>query len=286
MKRSITAQAAAFVEGARFEYGTKAETRAAILSKLTEIVNERQDLAAILAGTDSPAQDFAGIGPAPSPDTLAELEANTQQRRAPLAARIATLEALFCAICQESAAAGLTFSGGEISPLKRRRIPGQLAAELDAIKRGHRATIPERERLGAEDAAALWDGLTRQGLISGPAATFAYYLGQLSNREPKGQESALYWCGTPMQFAYFIKRFAAVQTARLRSAGVFERYESAGNNTAALCLAFGKDPNKIAALFKDLELQEENAKERQTQAAKERRAAIDAVFNTLPSLNK
>ena len=198
----------------------------------------------------------------------------------------AELDALFVELCRALDAEGLTLTGGEISALKRQGWPEHLAAELDAIKRGHRATIPERERLGAEDAAALWDGLTRQGLISGPAATFAYYLGQLSNRKPKGQESALCWRGTPMQFAYFIKRFAAVQTARLRSAGVFEQYESAGNNTAALCLAFGKDPDKIAALFKDLELQEENAKERQAQAAKERRAVIDAVFNTLPSLNK
>ena len=40
MKRSITAQAAAFVEAARFEYGTKAETRAAILAKLAAILAE------------------------------------------------------------------------------------------------------------------------------------------------------------------------------------------------------------------------------------------------------
>ena len=126
MKRSITAQAAAFVEGARFEYGTKAETRAAILAKLAAILAERNALAAELETITSPAQDFAGIGPAPSPEALAELEANTQQRRAPLAARIASLDALFCAICQESAAAGLTLSGGEISALKRQGMPGQL----------------------------------------------------------------------------------------------------------------------------------------------------------------
>ena len=41
MKRSIKAQAAAFVEGARYEYGTKAETRAAIWAKLAAILAER-----------------------------------------------------------------------------------------------------------------------------------------------------------------------------------------------------------------------------------------------------
>ena len=48
MKRSIKAQAAAFVEGARYEYGTKAETRAAILAKLATILAERNALAAEL----------------------------------------------------------------------------------------------------------------------------------------------------------------------------------------------------------------------------------------------
>lgn len=271
--------------------GMLGELAAALTARNTWAADAER-LAAELAEKCSPAQDFAGIDPETpgqaqaAPENPAQGDAEAQADAEHLAARVAALDALFCEICRALDAEGLTLTGGEISALKRQGWPEHLAAELDAIKRGHRATIPERERLGADDAAALWDGLTRQGLISGPAATFAYYLGQLSNRKPKGQESALCWRGTPMQFAYFIKRFAAVQTARLRSAGVFEQYESAGNNTAALCLAFGKDPDKIAALFKDLELQEENAKERQAQAAKERRAVIDAVFNTLPSLNK
>ena len=72
MKRSITAQAAAFVEAARFEYGTKAETRAAILAKLAAILAERNALAAERETITSPAQDFAGIGPAPSPDASSQ----------------------------------------------------------------------------------------------------------------------------------------------------------------------------------------------------------------------
>ena len=267
-----------------------AELAAALAARNTWAA-EAESLERERAERCSPAQDFAGIEPeTPSqaePETSpAQGNAEAQAEAERLAARVAALDALFCEMCRALDAEGLTLTGGEISALARQGLPEHLAAELDAIKRGHLATIPERERLGAEDIAALWDGLTRQGLISGPAATFAYYLGQLSNRKPKGQESALCWLGTPMQFAYFVKRFAAVQTARLRNARVYKQYESAGTNTAALCLAFGLNPTRIAALYKDLELQEENNKESQAKAAKERRAAIDAVFNTLPSLNK
>ncbi len=223
MKRSITAQAAAFVEDA---YYTAPDTRAAILSRLTEIVNERQDLAAILAGTDSPAQDFAGIGPAPSPDTLAELEANTQQRRDTLAARIATLDALFLAICQATAAAGLTFSGGEISPLKRRRTPDTLAAALDALRREKIAALPAAERLEEETARRLYTALTSTGLISGPWDTFAYYLAQQSTPAAKRPEKPLSWNGTPAQLARLIDLLP-----RKRK----QPY------TRALCLAFGVD---------------------------------------------
>lgn len=223
MKRSITAQAAAFVEDA---YYTAPDTRAAILSRLTEIVNERQDLAAILAGTDSPAQDFAEIDPAPSPDTLAELEANTQQRRDTLAARIATLDALFLAICQATAAAGLTFSGGEISPLKRRRTPDTLAAALDALRREKIAALPAAERLEEKTARRLYTALTSTGLISGPWDTFAYYLAQQSTPAAKRPEKPLSWNGTPAQLARLIDLLP-----RKRK----QPY------TRALCLAFGVD---------------------------------------------
>ena len=226
MKRSITAQAAAFVEGARFEYGTKAETRAAILAKLAAILAERNALAAELETITSPAQDFAGIGPAPSPEALAELEANTQQRRASLAARIASLDALFCAICQESAAAGLTLSGGEISALKRQGMPGQLAAELDALKAGKIAALPAAERLEEKTARRLYTALTSAGLISGPWDTFAYYLAQQSTPAAKRPEKALSWDGTPAQLARLIDLLP-----RKRK----QPY------TRALCLAFGVD---------------------------------------------
>ena len=254
MKRSITAQAAAFVEDA---YYTAPDTRAAILSRLTEIVNERQDLAAILAGTDSPAQDFAEIDPAPSPEALAELEANTQQRRASLAARIAALDALFLAICQATAAAGLTFSGGEISALKRQGMPGQLAAELDALKAGKIAALPAAERLEEKTARRLYTALTSAGLISGPWDTFAYYLAQQSTPAAKRPEKALSWDGTPAQLARLIDLLP-----RKRK----QPY------TRALCLAFGLDARTRLNVV-------QSAKTHPLEAKFD--TQIDLIFNTL-----
>ena len=254
MKRSITAQAAAFVEDA---YYTAPDTRAAILSRLTEIVNERQDLAAILAGTDSPAQDFAEIDPAPSPDTLAELEANTQQRRDTLAARIATLDALFLAICQATAAAGLTFSGGEISPLKRRRTPDTLAAALDALRREKIAALPAAERLEEKTARRLYTALTSAGLISGPWDTFAYYLAQQSTPAAKRPEKPLSWDGKPTELAYFIDRFPRKRKTPY---------------TRALCLAFGVDDRTRLNVVQSARTHADEAKGTDQ---------IDIIFNTL-----
>ena len=254
MKRSITAQAAAFVEDA---YYTAPDTRAAILSRLTEIVNERQDLAAILAGTDSPAQDFAEIDPAPSPEALAELEANTQQRRDTLAARIATLDALFLAICQATAAAGLTFSGGEISPLKRRRTPDTLAAALDALRREKIAALPAAERLEEKTARRLYTALTSAGLISGPEETFLYYLAQQSTPAAKRPEKPLSWDGKPTELAYFIDRFPRKRKRPY---------------TRALCLAFGVDDRTRLNVVQSARTHPDEAKGTDQ---------IDIIFNSL-----
>ena len=257
MKRSITAQAAAFVEGARFEYDTKAETRAAILAKLAAILAERNALAAEQEMITSPAQDFAGIGPEPSPEALAELEADTQQRRASLAARIAALDALFLAICQETAAAGLTLSGGEISALKRRRMPGQLAAELDALKAGKIAALPAAERLEEKTARRLYTALTSAGLISGPWDTFAYYLAQQSTPAAKCPEKPLSWLKGKAEFAYFIERFPRKRKTP---------------HTRALCLAFGYTDREIKNVIQSAHTHADEAKGTNQ---------IDIFFNTL-----
>ena len=181
------------------------------------------------------------------------------------------LDAVFTQICRTLDAKGLTLSGGEISALKRLETPGTLAAELDALKREAAPILPETERLAADDAAALYAGLTRQGLISGPLAAFSYYLAQQSNGQPKRPESGLSWTGTAAQFAYFAKRYFQ------HTQGVIYT-----NREKALCLAFGLDDrqrqNVIRPYLYDLAGKDHKA----TRGS----AVIDAVFNTLPSLNK
>ena len=266
MKRSIKAQAAAFVEGARYEYGTKAETRAAILAKLAAILAERNALAAELETITSPAQDFAGIGPAPSPDALAELDAATQRRRDALAADLAAKDTLFCEICRAMDAAGLTFSGGEISALKRLGLPDALAAELDAVKAGKIAELPAAERLDADTAKSLYSALTSTGLISGPWDTFAYYLGQQTNPKPKRPETPLSWRRSGALFAYFARRIS-------------ERMQPGGYGYAIrekpLCLAFGwTDRRRVNDIRPEIQ------KVRNGHRPKDY-AQIDIIFNTL-----
>ena len=266
MKRSIKAQAAAFVE---YAYYTAPDTRAALLAKLSEIVKERQDLAAVLAGTDSPAQDFAGIGPAPSPDALAELDAATQRRRDALAADLAAKDALFCEICRAMDAAGLTFSGGEISALKRLGLPDALAAELDAVKAGKIAELPAAERLDPEHARKLYAGLTNNGFISGPESAFNYHLAQQTNAKPKRPKTALKWLGKPMQFCFF-----AWQLSKLM--------QMTGNPTireSALCRLFGMPYGKntsVRKYFSDLHQQEETRLFKYKNCSK-----ITEIFETL-----
>ena len=199
MKRSITAQAATFAEDARHGYATARETRAAIVAKFTAILTKRAELA-----TEAEA---LGTGDA-------------------LAADIAALDALFLAICRALDAEGLTLSGGEISALKRQGMPGQLAAELDALKAGKTAALPAAERLEEITARRLHTALTSAGLISGPWDTFAYYLAQQSTPAAKRPEKALSWDGTPAQLARLIDLLP-----RKRK----QPY------TRALCLAFGVD---------------------------------------------
>lgn len=264
MKRSIKAQAAAFVE---YAYYTAPDTRAALLAKLSEIVKERQDLAAVLAGTDSPAQDFAGIGPASSPDALAELNAATQRRRDALAADLAAKDTLFCEICRAMDAAGLAFTREQIKVLKRLKMPETLAAALDIAKAP--ATIPAAERLKPEHARKLYAGLANNGFISGPESAFNYHLAQHTNTKPKRPETALKWLGKPMQFCFF-----AWQLSKLM--------QMTGNPTireSALCCLFGMPYGKntsVRRYFSDLHQQEETRLFKYKNCSK-----ITEIFETL-----
>lgn len=263
MKRSIKAQAAAFVE---YAYYTAPDTRAALLAKLSEIVKERQDLAAVLAGTDSPAQDFAGIGPAPSPDTLAELDAATQRRRDALAADLAAKDALFCEICRAMDAAGLAFTIEQIKVLKRLKMPETLAADLDAVKAGKIAELPAAERLDADTAKSLYSALTSTGLISGPWDTFAYYLGQQTSPKPKRPETPLSWRRSGALFAYFARRISERMQPDVYGYTIREK---------PLCLAFGwTDRQRVNNIRPEIQ------KVRNGHRPKDY-AQIDIIFNTL-----
>ena len=230
MKRSITAQAAAFAEDARHGYTTARETHAAIVAKFTAILTKRAEL---------------------------ETEAGALGTGDALAADIAALDALFLAICRALDAEGLTLSGGEISALKRQGMPGQLAAELDALKAGKIAALPAAERLEEKTARRLYTALTSAGLISGPWDTFAYYLAQQSTPAAKRPEKPLSWDGKGAELAYFIDRFPRKRKRPY---------------TRALCLAFGIDDRTRLNVV-------QSARTHPLEAKFD--AEIDLIFNTL-----
>ncbi len=182
------------------------------------------------------------------------------------AAYIAALDAAFCSLCRALGAEGLTLTGGEISALKRQGAPAQLAAELDAL---HRVTIPRAERLGAEDAAALYYGLARLGLISGPLSAFAYYLGKLPVRREKGPEKPLSWRGTDALFSYFAWRLSMYTQRAAQGYTIREK---------ALCQAFGIDERKRRSTIRPYL---SALRQEETRQAPKGSETIDELFNTL-----
>ena len=115
-------------------------------------------------------------------------------------------------------------------------MPDALAEELETIKGAHLASIPEAERLEDESAAALYEELTRQGLISGSYAAFSYYLGQVTREKRKAPGEGLKWTGKKAEFAYFAQCFTYhTQGAVLGTPLVREK---------ALCRAFGFDDKR------------------------------------------
>lgn len=201
-----------------------AANRAEIGRELSAILKRRAQLAADLEriaeemGEKRNAwQDFADIPGTPKPNKGAQLanieaekaaQAEAENTRVEVEAVISALDLLFCEICRALDFEGLSITSGEISALKRYTIPQRLAVELDTIKRGKIATIPQAERLNVEDAAALYESLTRAGLISGPLEAFIYHLGQVSTPKPKRPNTGLSWLGTAAQFAFFAWRFS------------------------------------------------------------------------------
>ena len=173
---------------------------------------------------------------------------------------------LFLGLCWALAEAGETFTGGELSQA-RRGLPAELSEALDGLKA---VALPDAERLTEEDTAALYEGLTREGLISGPLRTFSHHLGRLSTRKPKGPESALSWTGSRALFAYFVWRFSLYTQPGGLGYTIREQ---------ALCSAFCIDErtrrNTIRPTLSDL-------RQDGSQLPIQGREAIDRVFSALP----
>lgn len=150
----------------------------------------------------------------------------------------AELDALFCEICRALDAEGLTLTGGQISALKRAGLPDALVGELEAIKRGHLASIPEVERLKDKRATAFYEELTQQGLISGSYAAFSYHLGQVTHGKQEAPGEGLKWTGNEAEFAYFAQRFAYYTQPGGRGQPYIRE--------KALCRAFGFDDKRRA----------------------------------------
>ena len=252
---------------------------AAILERRERLAADAEGLAYELAARCSAAQDFADIPgtETPGPDALAQLERSAQDAAAEgretaerLAADIAALDAVFLTICRALDAEGLTLTGGEISALKRQGMPDTRAAAIDALKRRKIATIPAAERLTAQDARALFDGLTAQGFISGDYSAFSYYLAQQPAGNAKRPKSGLSWAGTPGEFAYFVQRLEQYNAARLKP------YQP-GPRITALCLAFGIDA--------ETRTNQVNPPRTHGNKPRGRTAEIAAIFSALPGLN-
>ena len=213
--RSQIPAALASILQARSEYQAQAE----------EI--EREQLERV-----APWEDFGGTPNLAQRETWrAQADKDAKEEEQRVKETIAALDALFCEICRALDAEGLTLTGGQISALKRAGLPDALAEELETIKREHLASIPEAERLEDKSATALYEELTRQGLISGPYAAFSYYLGQVTRGKQKAPGEGLKWTGNKAEFAYFARLFSEFT----QPGGMGQPYI----REKALCRAFG-----------------------------------------------
>lgn len=194
--------------------GQIVEELSAILRRRNELQEDAERLARVYEG-DNSATEFVDLSRKMRNDICAELDA------------------LFAQLCRALDAEGLTLTGGQISALKRAGLPDALADELETIKRGHLASIPEAERLEDESAAVLYEELTRQGLICGPYAAFCYYLGRVIQGKQKAPGEGLKWTGNKAEFAYFARLFSEFT----QPGGMGQPYI----REKALCRAFGLD---------------------------------------------
>lgn len=190
-----------------------------------EIKREQQERPA-------PWDDFGGAPTDAQRDAwIVRAQAEAEAELVQIKNTIKALDGLFLEVCRALYEHGIT--GGQISELKRSGMPKAWARILEKLKRERPASIPEAERLEDGSAAALYEELTHQGLISGPYATFSYYLGQVADTARKAPAEPLKWNGNKSEFAYFARRFSDYTQRAQRARGTIRE--------KALCLAFGFD---------------------------------------------
>lgn len=217
-------------EGGAPDY--KRELRA-ILDRLAVLKQERGDLAHYA----SAAEDFADT-PQDEERGRAHTQAEAERRGAEIDAERRALGILFRTLCRALGHFGVTFTGQELRKVREgRELTAKQAEALGALHRTKTPTLPAADRLTEEDTATLYEGLTREGLVSGSLQAFAYHLGPLSNGEPIGENSPISWTrrrGWAALFAHFVERFANYSATR-------QGKTSTPNRTTALCRAFGID---------------------------------------------
>lgn len=210
----------------------KGELRA-ILDRLADLKADRERLAHYV----HPAEDFAET-PEEEEQGRVRTQAERERRGAEIDAERRALGLLFRTMCRALGHFGITFTGQELRKIREgRTLTAKQAEALGALHRTKTPTLPAADRLTAEDTAALYEGLTREGLVSGSLAAFSYHLGPLSNGEPIGENSPISWAqrrGWAALFAYFVERFAHYSATR-------QGKTSTPNRTTALCRAFGID---------------------------------------------
>lgn len=274
--------------------------RADISRELAAILAERErqnfELELLSMEDGNPWEDFADIPPEDGNATASEAAANPTdtaeaseasearrvyeearqaeraEARAEIEAKISALDKLFKYICKALNISKHYLTGGEISALKRAGVPPELAAHLDTIKREHRNSLPEAERLTAEDAEALYNGLTRAGFIKGTLTDFKGFMGKLSTQEYTSRNSPISWLNTHALFAFFAWRFTKYTQAP--GGGYLIRQK-------ALCKAFDikekRWQNVIAPYLNDF---------RSGRSGCNGSAEIEKIFAALPGNNK
>ena len=245
----------------------KRELRA-ILGRLADLKQEREGLAHYV----SAAEDFAET-PEEEERGRARTQAEAERRGAEIDAERRALGLLFRTMCRALGHFGITFTGQELRKIREgRELTAKQAEALGALHRTKTPTLPAADRLTEEDTATLYEGLTREGLVSGSLQAFAYHLGPLSNGEPIGENSPISWTrrrGWAALFAHFVERFANYSATR-------QGKTSTPNRTTALCRAFGIDEKQQQSTIEPNLVRGLPARGRET---------IDKIFRTLPGVS-